>query len=128
MMAESNDLDRLGGEEGLRRIVADFIGRVTNDLMIGFHFREVDRDKLIRLEFEFARAHLGGPQEYSGRPLRAAHARHRIMGGQFNRRLRILQQTLDDHEVPDDIQSAWLDHNERLRSHITSDSKTECND
>lgn len=124
----SSDFERLGGEAGLRAVIEDFIKRVTSDMMIGFHFRGVDHARLTQMEFEFARAHLGGAGPYSGRPLRSAHAPHRIMGGQFNRRLRILDKTLEDHGVPDDIRLAWVRHNEELRSQITADGPTECND
>jgi hemoglobin len=125
---QTSDLERLGGEQALREIVEDFVDRVIADLMIGFHFRGVDKARLCQLEFEFARAHLGGKDSYSGRPLRNAHAPHRIMGGQFNRRLRILDKTLEDHAVPRDIRSSWIAHNESLRSQITADGPLECND
>ena len=118
----------IGGEDVLRKVVEDFIGRVTSDVMIGFFFRAIDHKRLAELEFEFAAAHLGGPQRYSGRPLKKAHGGHPIMGGQFNRRLRLLDQTLLDHGVPEEVRLAWLAHNERLRSHITRDNKAECND
>jgi len=118
----------LGGEAVLREVITDFIGRVTGDVMIGFHFRGVDRSRLIELEFEFARRHLGGQGIYTGRPLHKAHGPHRILGGQFNRRLRILDQTLQDHGVPEEVRRAWLEHNEALREQITQDGKAECND
>ena len=118
--------ERLGCELGLKEIVDDFIDRVTGDVMIGFFFRAIDKVVLKRLELEFATTHLGGPVKYSGRPLKNAHSAHKIMGGQFNRRLRILENTLKAHNVPQDIQNDWLAHNEQLRSHITRDTKYEC--
>lgn len=120
--------ERLGGEEKLRAIVSDFVERVVKDMMIGFFFRSVDKERLTDLEVQFARAHLGGPANYQGRPLRNAHGAHPVMGGHFNRRLRLLDQTLQDHGVADDIRIAWLSHNESLRSHITKDALGECND
>jgi truncated hemoglobin YjbI len=112
----------------LQGIIEDFVARVTGDVMIGFFFRAVDRARLAELEVQFAAAHLGGPSKYEGRPLSVAHSPHRIMGGQFNRRLRILDQTLRDHGVADDIRQAWLSHNEQLRSQITRDRSDECRD
>ena len=122
------DVQKLGGEAALRAIIDDFVDRVMGDVMIGFHFQSVDPSRLKQLEFEFALAHLGGEKTYTGRPLGQAHGPHRILGGQFNRRLRILEQTLQDHGAPVDVINAWISHNERLRSKITSDLKTECND
>lgn len=125
-MSEETHLERLGGDEALHAIITDFVTRVTSDMMIGFHFRGVDRERLIELEFQFARGHLGGAQVYEGRPLRTAHAAHRIMGGQFNRRLKILESTLQAHRVPDEVVRDWLHHNESLRSQITRDASDEC--
>lgn len=119
--------ERLGGAVGLKSIIDDFVDRVMDDMMIGFFFRQIEREKLKRLEFQFASGHLGGPSEYEGRPIQSAHSKHPIMGGQFNRRLKILENTLRDHRVEQDIISGWLAHNESLRSHITQDGTFECN-
>ena len=94
--------------------------------MIGFFFRSVDLERLKQFEYEFAASHLGGPSSYRGRPLAQAHARHPILGGQFNRRLRILENTLTEFGVPKDVVREWLDHNERLRPIITRDMDAEC--
>lgn len=128
MLASRTPLERLGGHEALRVIIDDFIDRVTSDVMIGFHFNNVDKDRLKRMEYEFAARHLGGSSEYTGRPLRAAHAPHRVLGGQFNRRLVLLEQTLRDHQVDTDVIQHWLEHNASLRDQVTSDDVMECND
>lgn len=118
---------RLGGTRGVQVIVSDFVDRVVSDLMIGFFFKKVPLDRLKQRELEFAINHLGGSVLYTGRPLQTAHAPHRIMGGQFNRRLVILKRTLHDHKVPPDIISDWLAHNESLRAAITVDGPFACN-
>lgn len=128
MPASPTLLERLGGPEALRAIIDDFIDRVTGDIMIGFHFQRVDKTKLKQREYEFAAGHLGGAEEYTGRPLRSAHAAHRVLGGQFNRRLVLLEQTLRDHDVDPDVIRHWVEHNASLREQITSDTVTECND
>jgi hemoglobin len=120
--------DRVGGEVGLRAIIDDFVDRVFADAMIGFMFGRVDRERLKQLEFEHAAAHLGGPVQYTGRPLAKAHAPHRIFGGQFDRRAQILRSTLERHRIPADIRDAWLAHVESLRPQITRDAAGECED
>jgi hemoglobin len=120
--------ERVGGEPGLRAIIGDFVDRVFDDVMIGFFFRGVARERIKELEFQHAAQHLGADVPYSGRPLASAHARHRIMGGQFSRRKELLRKTLVQHDVAPDIIEAWLAHTESLRSHITSDSGGECTD
>lgn len=118
--------EQIGGHQSLQTIVDDFVQRVTSDVMIGFFFRAVDKERLKVLETDFAAAHLGGPAQYKGRPLSVAHGPHRIMGGQFNRRLKILEQTLRDHKVDSNVIELWLAHNEELRAHITRDARDEC--
>jgi hemoglobin len=120
--------ERLGGQAGLRAIIDDFVDRMFDDLMIGFFFRNVERERLKDLEFQHAAEHLGGPVQYAGRPIAAAHAKHRIMGGQFARRKELLRKTLHDHGAPQDIVDAWLAHIESLRPQITGQAGGQCLD
>ncbi|OQX67289.1 MAG: hypothetical protein B6A08_16045 [Sorangiineae bacterium NIC37A_2] len=124
-MPEESDLERLGGRTRLEELISVFIDRVTSDPMIGFLFRNVNKDVLKAREVSFAASHLGGGP-YEGRPLRDAHTRHRIMGGQFNRRLVLLEKTLREFNVPEDIRERWLEHTRALRAEITRDGSDEC--
>jgi len=122
-MAERETLfEALGGEAALRALIDDFVDRVFDDIMIGFHFDRADRERVKAKEYELAARHLGADVDYTGRPLREAHARHPILGGQFTRRLKILEETLDDHGAPASVKEHWLAHNERLRGQITGDA------
>lgn len=107
--------ESVGGEPGLRAIVHDFIGRCYSDVMIGFLFRRAERARIEAHEFELLAAHLGADVAYRGRPLGEAHAAHRILGGQFDRRKRILDETLLSHHVPDDVRSELLAWQDALR-------------
>ena len=127
-MKSSSLFDRIGAE-ALRAVLTDFYGRVFGDVMIGFMFRGKDRQHLIDREYELTAALLGAPGvTYAGRPMRAAHAQHAIFGGQFERRLQILRETLRDHAVDPDVQRAWIDHQLALRHQITRDRGSECED
>ncbi|NOY93010.1 MAG: group 1 truncated hemoglobin [Deltaproteobacteria bacterium] len=112
--------DELGGEAPLRALVDDFVDRCFDDPMIGFFFARANRERTKRFEYQHAAVFLGAEIEYAGRSIRDAHARHRIMGGQFARRLTILRQTLEDHRVPSSIRDAWLAHQESLRAQVTA--------
>ena len=118
--------DELGGEEALRRIIDRFVDRVFDDPMIGFFFRNASRQRVKEKEYEFAARHLGADVPYTGRPLRDAHAAHPIMGGQFNRRLQILKDTLAEMHVPDAVRAHWIDNTEKLRAQITGDTGNAC--
>jgi hemoglobin len=128
-MREAEDggpLEALGGEAALRAIIRDFVGRMTSDLMIGFFFAGVDRAQLEAHEYAFTARMLGAEVPYTGRPLREAHARHPIMGGQFDRRKQLLRETLRDHAVPAAVAAPWLAHVEALRGAVTRDGPGEC--
>jgi hemoglobin len=118
--------DELGGEEALRRIIDRFIDKVFDDPMIGFFFRAASRQRVKEKEYDFAARHLGANVPYTGRPLREAHAAHPIMGGQFNRRLQILKDTLAEMGVPEAVRAHWIENTEKLRAQITGDVGNAC--
>lgn len=124
----ASHFDEIGGEPVLRAIIEDFVGRLFDDAMIGFFFARVSRPRLEKFEYQHAAELLGADVTYGGRSLSEAHARHPIMGGQFDRRKQILRNTLVDHGVPQHVQQAWLDHVESLRPLITRDAAGECID
>ncbi len=123
---EVSHFDRIGGEPALRAIIDEFVDRMFDDLMIGFFFRRASRERIKEMEYQHAAEHLGASITYGGRPLRAAHSSHRIFGGHFMRRKKILADVLDAHGVPADIRDAWLEHVESLRDQVTADSGSEC--
>jgi hemoglobin len=109
-----SDLERLG-EAKVRAIIERFLDEVFADPMIGFFFRGMPLARIRELELRFAIEHLGGGAAYNGRPLDEAHRRHRVMGGQFDRRREILRETLVAAGVDADIRERWLQHNEAQR-------------
>ncbi len=128
-MVESTLLEQAGGLDGLRRVVTSFYDAVFDDVMIGFFFRGLDKSALIDREIELAARMLGAEHvEYRGRPLRSAHAKHPIMGGQFDRRTQLLKEAIARHQIPAPVEQAWIEHTERMRPLITKDSKAECRD
>jgi hemoglobin len=116
----------LGGEPALRRIIDRFVDRIFDDVMIGFFFRAAQRERIKQKEYEHAAEHLGAGIAYTGRPLREAHRAHPIMGGQFDRRLVILKETLEAAAVPEHVKQHWLAHTESLRPLITANAGGEC--
>jgi truncated hemoglobin YjbI len=120
--------DELGGDPKLRAIIDDFVDRCFADTMIGFLFSRGDRDRIKELEVQHAAEALGAPVRYEGRPLRQAHAPHRILGGQFHRRRQILIETLLDHDVPEAVREHWIAHQDSLRHLVTEDPDSNCRD
>ena len=127
-MPETSLYDELGGEPALRRVVDRFVDRMMADVMIGYLFSAVRRERLKDKEFEHAAEHLGAGIAYTGKPLDVAHRPHKIRGGQFMRRLTILENTLDELEVPPRVKAHWIAHTLELRPLITADEGGRCAD
>ena len=80
-----------------------------------------------RLVPELALSALGHPTiSYSGRPLAEAHGPHKIMGGHFMRRRKLLEETMADHGLPEPVQAQWLAHTDALRPLVTKFSDGDC--
>ena len=112
------DYEAIGGEQTLRAIIEDFVGRVFDDVMIGFIFLGKNRARITEMEFLLASQQLGGPHAYTGRDIAEVHRRLPIMGGHFDRRRQILVNTLGDHRVPDPVVARWLAHVDDLRAQV----------
>ena len=123
----SSMFDKIGPEK-LRAVIVDFYDRVFADVMIGFHFAGKDKQRLIDKEFELAARMLGASHiEYTGKTMREAHAKHAILGGQFDRRRKILEDVLEAHGIDPEVRAQWIDHTNAMRSQITADKDSNCN-
>src|SRR5687768_3046185 len=120
--------EELGGEPVLRTIIREFVERMTSDAMIGFFFSSVDKRRLAEMEYRFTARFLGAPIEYTGKQIKDAHAAHPIMGGQFDRRRKILEEVIDEYGVPPEVKRTWLQHVDSMRRLVTRDAPGECDD
>ena len=120
--------EEAGGEEAIKIILSTFYDAVFDDIMIGFHFRNADKERLIRVETQMTCIALGAKHmKYEGKSVRAAHAPHPILGGQFERRLQILREAMEEHQLPQNVREAWIEHNQKLRPQVTADQGSDCN-
>lgn len=65
---------RLGGAERIAAIVEEIVDRHAVNPIVGTRFRGKDLPRLKELAVQFFCFGTGGPQKYSGRDLRTAHA------------------------------------------------------
>jgi len=110
-------LDELpGSEPALRALLEDFYTRLYADILVGFFFMPFDKATLVAHQVDYVVARLGkDPTRYTGKPMRAAHSTHPILGAHFDRRHQILAETLADHDVPEHVRTAWLELDTALR-------------
>jgi truncated hemoglobin YjbI len=117
-------LEQLGGEAELRKVVARFVDRMFDDLMIGYLFRMAKREHITEMEYEFAARHLGAPVRFSGPPPET-RAPHHMTLGEFDRRTKLLGDTLTEMGVPPHVRGCWIQQIYTLRHQILSKSGTE---
>jgi len=111
--------EHVGGEEGLRKILIDFYHRMEKDVMIGFFFTGKDVEAIAVKQMSFLMRAMGATSSYSGKSPASAHSElPPIRRGMFDRRLRILEETLRDHNVSDEDMRSWIAFEEAFRDAV----------
>ena len=112
----------VGGEDGLRKILRDFYQRMSQDILIGFFFSGKDLNSIAEMQKAFLMRAMGATPSYSGQPPAKAHdSLAPILSGHFDRRLRILEQTLADHGVRAEDIRTWIAFEEAFRGAVQKD-------
>jgi hemoglobin len=73
--ATTSLFSRLGGEAAIEAAVVDFYARVMADGTLAPFFDSLDMDAQIKKQIAFMTMAFAGPNRYTGRDLRTAHAR-----------------------------------------------------
>jgi hemoglobin len=112
--------DRLGGEAGIDAVVDEFYDRVLTDDRLGPYFEGVDTDTLHDHQAKFISHVAGGPVEYDGRDMAAAHARLTVTDEDFDRVAEHLEASLRAFDVSADDREELLEAVASLRADIVS--------
>jgi hemoglobin len=115
--------EAIGGEERVREVLQALYDRLFADPMIGFLFEGKDKSHIVEQQLAFTCRFLGGPQVYEGKSLPAAHADLPLLPGHFDRRHRVLEQVLEDRNVPPDVKRVWLQIDEALRPSVLASAE-----
>lgn len=93
--------ERVGGDKAITAVIADFVdNNVANDARINHFFANTDLERLKKLLVEFVDNAAGGPQAYTGRDMKTAHAGMHITVADFNALVEDLSKSLDTLKVP----------------------------
>ena len=110
---------RIGGKDKLHAILHDFYHRMSQDLLIGFFFEGKDILAIADKQSEFLMRAMGARPSYAGKPPAQAHtALPPILSGHFDRRLRLLEDTLKAHGVAAEDIRIWVAFESSFRSGI----------
>ena len=105
--------DRLGGEEGIKKVVDDFVAAVTkNDIIRDVHkshFEQGDVAGLKKKLVDQLGAATGGPQTYTGKNMKDAHKGMGINDADFDALIDSLKTALDKNKVGKKEQNELLD-------------------
>lgn len=98
---ETSLYDRLGGEAAIKAVVDEFVAYVGADTRINNYFANADLERLKgHLVNQIGQAS-GGPQQYTGRDMKTAHAGMGIDEPAFNALVEDLVKALDKFAVPE---------------------------
>lgn len=116
--------ERVGGELAFEATIRDLYDRMFSDMLIGFFFDGKDKERLIKSQMAYLSAHLGDRAgTYAGPSIRRAHESLAILPGHFDRRHHLLREVLKVHDVPNDVQEAWLAFDQSLRPFVIREGK-----
>jgi hemoglobin len=110
-MADSHDVQeqavsdyvKVGGGPAVTAVVDYFYENVIADPQLTGYFEGVDLSRLKRHQVLLVSQVLGGPAQYDGRDLAAAHAGLGVTSGDFDRVVEHLVEAMEKFQVPPDI-------------------------
>jgi hemoglobin len=100
--------DDLGQRAGIVRIVDDTVALVLVDDRIKDEFDNITFDRLKRMLVDHFCRLSGGPCEYKGRDMKAAHKGLHLDNAQFNALVEDLQLAMDKSKIPFSTQNRLL--------------------
>lgn len=95
--------ERIGGEAAVDAAVDLFYRKVLSDDRISKYFDTVDMDRQRAKQKAFLTFAFGGPNSYSGKDMRAAHAKLKLSEADFNAVMENLGNTLTELNVPGEL-------------------------
>jgi hemoglobin len=94
--------DRMGGEQGVEKLLLTFYSRVLADPELKPFFAKTAMEKLLRMQHELFGAALGGPHTYDAKDLARVRAGRRMTPRHFHLFRQYLLTTLQESGVSDD--------------------------
>lgn len=98
---ETSLYHRLGGETAIRAVVDQFVANVAADERINKFFAATDLGELKKHLVNQIGQASGGPQKYTGRDMKTAHAGMGVGEADFNALVEDLVKALDQFRVPE---------------------------
>ncbi|MBB5204566.1 hemoglobin [Inhella inkyongensis] len=97
-----------GGKAGIQAVMVDFAARLPQDARIGRRFQGLNAEHLANQLTEQLCELAGGPCQYQGPDMRAAHQGMEISKPEFNALVEVLQQAMAARGIPFAAQNRML--------------------
>ena len=98
----------LGGQDGIDRIVGDFVPRLPADQRLGEFFKRTNQAHLKQMLAQLFCRVSGGGCVYTGLPMKLAHQDIDVSKADFNALVEVLQSAMDAQGVPFATQNQLL--------------------
>jgi hemoglobin len=102
-MTQATIFERIGGDAAVDAAVDIFYRKVLADDRISHFFDTVDMDRQRAKQKAFLTVAFGGPNAYSGKDMRSAHASMKLTAEHFDAVMENLGNTLKELNVPDEL-------------------------
>jgi hemoglobin len=115
--------DRIGGSEAIGKIFDEVGGRMAADPELAKFFQGQSQEALMtqrQRAIEFLCHETGGPCNYSGRPLKEAHASLNVTESQWKAFLKLLTATLDNQKIGEKEKDEFLAVVKRFKSDVVA--------
>jgi hemoglobin len=111
MRGAASDADlyvAFGEKAGLAALMDDFVDRLVLDPRTKPFFEQADLDNLKKQLTDQLCALSGGPCQYGGKDMKAAHEGMGVRSSNFNALVEVLQQSMDARKIPFTVQNRML--------------------
>ncbi|WP_408959937.1 group I truncated hemoglobin [Natrinema sp. 74] len=112
--------ERLGGEDAIAAVVDEFYDRVVADEQVADYFDDVDMQRQRAHQAQFISSVTGGPVEYTGAEMEAAHEGMGITPSDFRAIATHLDDALAEFDVDNDDREAVLEEIASYKSDIVT--------
>jgi len=116
--------DRIGGQETLSAAVNILYQKVQEDILLQPFFQDVDLAQLKRKMLAFWMMFLGGPNQYTGQSMRAAHAHLDIEESHFNALIGHLTTTLEELQIAPELVEDFIDKALEVKADVMNKKET----
>ena len=108
------------GFDTISNIVHDFYGRVQQSPILNPYFKGINLERVIYHQTQFLCFVVGGPVDYTGQEITAAHNNLTITNEAFTEITELLEETLEDHGLEDDECEMIVDVIEQHRADLVN--------